>query len=271
MGFMPHHILDSGGMEMSFFNKVLASVGIGAATVDTKLEKEQVIPGEEIKGIINIRGGNTEQRIDDIYLAVNTKYAKEINDNKSYVTATIEQFRLAAAFTLDANESREIPFSFQLPLDTPITIGRTKVWVTTGLDIKNAVDPSDKDYIKVVPNQLLNGVMNSLSTLGFRLREVECEQANARMRNRLPFIQEFEFVPIAGRFRGRLDELELVFTPTSHTSAHLWFQVDRKARGLGGFLSEALEMDETNLRLSVSASDLPSLTTKLESIIQKYS
>src|SRR4051794_19065131 len=106
---------------MSFFNKVLASIGIGAATVDTKLEKEQVIPGEEIKGIVLIQGGSTEQRIDDIYLAIHTQYIKEINDKKNYVTASIERFRLAAAFTLNPNERREIPFTFQLPLDTPVT------------------------------------------------------------------------------------------------------------------------------------------------------
>ena len=57
---------------MSLFNKVLASVGIGAATVDTKLERDQVDPGEELKGVVEIRGGNTEQRIDDIYLTINT-------------------------------------------------------------------------------------------------------------------------------------------------------------------------------------------------------
>jgi len=39
---------------MSFFNKVLASVGIGAATVDTKLERDVVMPGEEIKGVVEI-------------------------------------------------------------------------------------------------------------------------------------------------------------------------------------------------------------------------
>ena len=59
--------------------------------------------------------------------------------------------------------------------------------------------------------------------------------------------------------------------PISNTNAELWFQVDRKPRGLGGFLSEALEMDETNLRLSVSTHGLPTLTAKLESVIQKYS
>lgn len=256
---------------MSFFNKILASVGIGSATVDTKLEKEQIVLGEEMKGIVEIRGGSTDQRIDDIYLAVNTQYIKESDDKEYYVTASIERFRLAAAFTVGANERREIPFSFTLPLDTPVTVGRTKVWITTGLDIKNAIDPSDKDYIEVLPNALLNGVLNSLSQLGFRLREVECEQASYRMRKRLPFIQEFEFVPISGSFRGRLDELELVFMPHTHTSADLFFQVDRKARGLGGFLSEALDMDETNLRISITENDLPTLTNRLESLIRKYS
>ena len=162
-------------------------------------------------------------------------------------------------------------FPFQLPLDTPVSVGKTKVWVTTGLDIKNAVDPTDKDFLHVKPNRLLEGVLNSISSLGFRLREVECEQASYRLRQRLPFIQEFEFVPTSGAYRGRLDELELIFLPTSETSADLHFQIDRKARGLGGFLSEALEMDETNIRASISTSDLPTLSQKLQSLFQQYS
>ena len=68
---------------MSVFNKVLASVGIGAATVDTKLESEQVVPGEEIKGIVEIQGGNVEQQINEIYLSINTQYVKESNDQKA--------------------------------------------------------------------------------------------------------------------------------------------------------------------------------------------
>ena len=48
---------------MSAFNKVLASVGIGAATVDTKLESEQVVPGEEVQGIVEIQGGNVNNKL----------------------------------------------------------------------------------------------------------------------------------------------------------------------------------------------------------------
>lgn len=256
---------------MSFFNKILASVGIGSATVDTKLERDQVMPGEEIKGVVEIRGGNTEQKIDDIYLTVNTQYEKEVDDHKMNVTATIEKIRLATAFTVAANERREIPFSFILPLDTPVSMGKTRVWVTTGLDIKNAVDPTDKDFLQVRPGKLMAAVLDTVSALGFRIREVECEQASYRLRQRLPFIQEFEFVPTSGAFRGRLDELELVYLPTSETTADLHFQIDRKARGLGGFLAEALELDESNIRISVSLNDIPLLSEKLQSVIQRYS
>lgn len=255
---------------MSFFNKILASVGIGSATVDTKLERDQAAPGEELKGVVEIRGGNTEQRIDDIYLTVNTQYVKESNDRKMNVTATIERVRLASAFTVSANERREIPFSFILPIDTPISIGKTRIWVATGLDIKNAVDPTDKDYLQVRPNKLQGAVLEAISSLGFRIREVECEQASYRIRQRLPFIQEFEFVPISGAFRGRLDELELVYLPKSPQAADLHLQIDRKVRGLGGLLAEALEMDESNIRISITQEDIPVMTQKLQSIIKQY-
>jgi sporulation-control protein len=256
---------------MSFFNKVLASVGIGSATVDTKIERDEVLPGEEVKGIVEIRGGNVSQQIDDIYLTLNTTYVKESDDKKYNVTATIERIRLTQGFNLEANERKEIPFSLQLPLDTPVSIGKTKVWVATGLEIKNAVDPTDKDYLIVKPNALLQGVLDTISSQGFRLREAECEQASYRFRQRLPFVQEFEFVPVSGMFRGRLDELELVFVPTTHDQAQLYFQIDRKARGLGGFLAEALEMDEKNISISISTSELPSFSQKLQAIIQQYS
>lgn len=256
---------------MSLFNKALASIGIGSAQVDTKLEKDKVTPGGEIRGVVHVKGGNTEQKVDEIYLGLNTTYLKESNDRKFNVPVVIDQFRLNEPFSIGPGETKEIPFSFVLPQDVPISIGRTKIWVTTALDIKNAVDPSDKDYLQVVPNKLMESVLNAVEDLGFRLREADCEQAPYRLRKRLPFIQEFEFVPVMGAFRGRLDELELVFYPVSGNEIEIYMQVDRRARGLGGFLSEALEMDESNIRFSVTASDIPGLRQKLDSIINRYS
>ncbi|MDQ6599326.1 sporulation protein [Bacillus salipaludis] len=255
---------------MSFFNKVFASVGIGAATVDTKLEKDTYMPGETVKGIVEVSGGKVEQQVDDIYLSLNTTYLREADDRKYSVTACIDRFRLTSPFMIQVNEKKRIPFSFQLPEDTPVSIGRSKVWVSTGLDIKNGVDPSDKDYLKVVPNPLMTAVFNAIDNLGFRIREADCEEAPHRLRRRLPFVQEFEFVPASGPFRGRLDELEVVFFPSANGSMDIMLQVDRRARGLAGLFSEALEMDETNVRLNVTNADIPSLQPKIESVIHRY-
>jgi len=256
---------------MSLFNKVFASVGIGAAEVDTKLEKDTYMPGETVQGVVVIKGGKIDQQIDEIYLALNTTYLRESDDRKYSVTATIDRFRLTTPFTIQAKEKKDIPFSFQLPYDTPLSIGRSKVWVTTGLDIKGAVDPSDKDYLKVMPNSLMSAVFNSVEQLGFRIREAECEEAPRRLRGRLPFVQEFEFVPTSGLFRGRLDELEVVFFPAGNGTLDIMFQVDRRARGLSGLFSEALGTDETNVRLTITNEDIPSLQQKIQNAIQRYS
>jgi sporulation-control protein len=256
---------------MSFFDKVFASVGIGSASVDTKLERDTYVPGETVKGVVEIQGGKVEQQIDDIYLSLNTNYLKESDDRKYSVTATIDRFRITQPFTIGKNERKEIPFSFQLPLDTPLSIGKSKVWVTTGLDIKNAVDPGDKDYLKVAPNPLMSATLNAIENLGFRLREADCEEASHRLRGRFPFVQEFEFVPTSGPFRGKLDELELVFRPSANGMIELLFQVDRRARGLGGLFAEAAGLDESNVRLSVSSADIPNLQQQIHSVIQRYS
>ncbi|MEH7108393.1 sporulation protein [Bacillus sp. JJ1764] len=256
---------------MSFFNKVFASVGIGSATVDTKLEKETYMPGETINGVVEIKGGKIDQQVDDIYLSVNTTYLRESDDRKYSVTATIDRFRVTAPFTIRVNERKEVPFSFQLPYDTPLSIGRSKIWVSTGLDIKGGVDPSDKDYLKVVPNPLMTAVFNAVDQLGFRIREADCEEAPRRLGGRLPFVQEFEFVPTSGPFRGKLDELEVVFLPSGNGELDIMFQVDRRARGLAGLFSEAIGTDETNVRLSITNQDMPYLQQKIQSVIERYS
>lgn len=256
---------------MSFFDKVFASVGIGAATVDTKLEKDTYFTGENVRGVVEIKGGKSEQKVDEIYLSLNTTYIKELDDKKYTVSTAIDRFRLTETFNIRAGEKKEIPFSFRLPDDTPISLGRTKIWVQTGLDIKNAVDPGDKDFINVVPNNLMSAVFSAVDNLGFRLREADCQEASYKLRGRLPFVQEFEFIPVAGSFRGKLDEIEIVFRPLTNQSTEVLLQIDRRARGLGGFLSEALEMDETNVRFTVSNPDVNSIQQQLLSVLNKYS
>ncbi|WP_353642702.1 sporulation protein [Bacillus sp. 37MA] len=252
---------------MALFNKVLASIGIGNAQVDTKLEKSAYTAGQLMRGVVWVKGGNVEQHIDSIYLTVYATYVRETDDKKVTDQAAVLKRKLNEPFTIGAGETREIPLELELPYDTPITQGKTRVWVETGLDIKQAVDPGDKDYIEVRATPIGEAVLDAVRTLGFRLREVECQHVRGQ---KYPFVQEFEFVPVSGTYKGKLDELEVTFLEQSVNEATILLQVDKRARGLGGFLSEAMGMDETNVHLRVSKSDLNSLESKLNATISRF-
>lgn len=261
----------SGGMAMSFFDKMFASVGIGAAKVDTILTNDRLIAGDEVSGKVVIQGGKVEQDIDEIYLKVITSYERERDDKKFREECVVGKYRLTERFTIGVNEKKEVPFSFDLPIDTPVSYGKTRVWVETGLDIKNAIDPSDRDYIDVHPSTLMSQLLNAVTDLGFRLREVDCEAAPYQLKRRLPFVQEFEFVATKGEFRGRLDELEVVFLETNQDRMEIFLQVDRRPTGLGSLFSEMLNLDETNLRLTVTSSEIHLINEKLLQILRRHS
>ncbi|UOY92946.1 sporulation protein [Ectobacillus sp. JY-23] len=250
--------------------KFLASVGIGAAKVDTILEKEKYFAGEEVRGIVHVKGGNVPQQVDSIYLTVFGSYIREVDDKKVTAVHALYKHRLTDRIDIVPAEEKTIPFSFLLPVDTPVTFGSGKVWIHTGLDISSSVDPTDKDFIEVLPNPLIAGVIQATEQLGFRLRQTECKEIPFRLRERIPFAQELEFIPVYGMFRGKLDELELLLFPRSNEELRIIMEIDRKARGLAGLFSEALDLDETHVQLVVKPADIPTLAEILQETISKY-
>ncbi len=184
---------------MGFARRLLTSIGVGAATVDTKLETEEVYPGDEIRGVVELKGGSA-QEIDAINLEVQTDYKREAGDTTVRETATIERFSVASAITVEPQTQEQIPFSFRLPYDTPLTIGRSAVWIRTALDVKMAMDPSDRDPITVRPDATMRTILDAAEQLGFVLREAENEELPYHHRRRLSFAQEFEFVARSGEF-----------------------------------------------------------------------
>lgn len=257
---------------MSMFNRLLASVGIGAAKVDTLLEQGRLAPGDEVRGVVRIKGGQVSQQVEGIRLTLMTQYLKESNDHKHWVNYELDRFRVTGSFELSANESKEIPFSIVLPLHTPLTIGQAPVWLKTELDIASAIDPSDNDRIEVIPNVEQSIVLDAVNRLGFRLRKAECEYAS-RLGVGMPFVQEFEFVPTS-YFRGDLDELEVIFYPRGD-ELELLLQIDRRARGMGGWLAEALDTDETFVRYRLPSAEWRRLgaegvSEQLSDLIRRY-
>ncbi|ADL50761.1 sporulation protein [Clostridium cellulovorans] len=257
---------------MSFFKKVLSSVGIGGAKVDTVLSQKSVRIGEDLEGVVNIVGGNVEQTISRIEVELKTEYLKEIDDSKVRCTANLLRLVVARDLVIAPNERKQIPFGFTVPKHTPVSMSRRNVWVETELEIPLALDPEDRDYIDVRPSRVMDVVLDAvINVLGFRLREVECEAGHLRGGHG-EFTQEFEFVPQSA-FRGKLDELEITFLP-SDDGIMIYMQVDRRVRGLKSFLQEAAGLDESYLRVGISEYDASQgsnhVARMLEDVISRY-
>jgi sporulation-control protein len=264
---------------MSFFKKVLSKVGIGAAKIDTVLDESEVYPGAELSGIIYIQGGNVEQSIQKIDLDVRCNYMAEVtttrtdNDGDEYEetttverTATLVAYDLPEVFTIAADEKREIPFSIQLPLGSPLTLGRSQTWVETNLDIEYALDKSDKDYVNVAPNQYQLAVLQGLESLGLVCVDAENEAVS---RFELPFMQELEFKAQSGEFAGRVDEVEVIFINQADCTKVL-LEIDRKARGVSGFFASMFDLDETKVAVEVNDSNLDDVCGLLQQVINHH-
>ena len=231
------------------FKKLLSSIGVGGARVDTRLHADSFVPGGEVSGETHVVGGGDAQEFNRIYLAVSTRYKHEDSTHEH----TLIEHEVAGRMRIGAGEERAVPFAFRLPFETPLSLGHHGVTVHTALDVSGAIDPSDADGIQVSPHPLQQAVLSAAQNLGFGLRQVENEYA-PRKGAPLPFVQQLEFRP-GGRYAGRVEELELVFKLHGDDALDVLVELDRRAGGLGGLLESALEMNERVSRLSVTRSD----------------
>ncbi|WP_066377653.1 MULTISPECIES: sporulation protein [unclassified Anabaena] len=250
------------------FKNLLASVGIGAAKVDTRLFNNSVIPGEVLEGEVYILGGDVAQNIDDIYLKLATEYEREVDDSTVTEECVLVNYRLSERFTIQPNEEVMIPFSLDLPYEMPLTFGKTPVYIRTGLDIKSAINPRDRDYLEVRPHPLMQRVLQALENLGFQLNEVDCEYTH-HFGGTYPFVQELEFRP-TGNYRNHLDELEVIFF-FKPDELEVLLEIDKRARGWKGWMEEAFDLDERYMRLVVTPSDLEQdLEVMIDQMIQSH-
>jgi len=109
-------------------------------------------------------------------------------------------------------------------------------------------------------------VLVAMNQLGFSLNEVECEKSRDLGGS---FVQEFEFNAIGGEFKRRVDEVEMLMVNHDDHLA-LLVEVDRKARGLGGFFSEMLGTDETKLWVQIYDDNLDQVTDVIHTAIDDH-
>jgi sporulation-control protein len=244
-------------------SNMLSRIGIGAATVDTKLPST-VTAGESVEATVEVVGGNSEQEIDGVYFALETRY----DTDEGHGIAVIDRHQLSEGFTIAPDEERSFDVTLQIPRETPITMGRTEVWVETGLDVDWALDPDDTDYLTVEPTERMQAVLDALSSLGFDLRTARPEATPGGVFSTgAPFVQEFEFVPRDGSYRGDFDELEVIFEPTEN-ALDIRLEVDQR----GGMLSElsGMDLDERFEQLSVTTTDAGEVEDQIRTILDQH-
>ncbi|MCE0493669.1 sporulation protein [Vibrio salinus] len=245
---------------MSFIKKTLATFGIGSARVDSVLQQDVLYPGDKLNIVVHVYGGSTVQAIDNIEMQLCCRYVDEEplpnkdrdsgHRRKVHKTYALAKWSLPYAFSLEPGETRDFDVEFDLPPNMPVTVGDTKVWLETGLDIEMAVDPTDKDSLTVRPEPLLDAVFSAFEEQGLRLRQVECEAAKGFS---LPFVQEFEFVPTTGPFHGRWRELEII-AYRDEEALKLWFEIDRAMKGMSGMLVSLLGKGDLKRYLEIPIS-----------------
>ena len=239
---------------------LLNRIGIGSAEIDTILERETLRPGESSPARIEIEGGSDDQEVDEIDLAIATRYEVETDDGSSYSTATITETELTDGFSLEAGEERTIDAgSIHVPESTPPTVGNTQVWVRTGLDIDWSVDPKDKDHLEVLPGPYLEALLEVVEDLGFRRNSVD----NVKARSFGPgaFAQEFEYKPHSGRYSGSLDEIEL-FPVRQGDQLEVVVEVDKRGGSLFG-------SDESHHRITIDDADPAAIERQLTDLIDR--
>lgn len=238
---------------------LLNRIGIGSAEVDTILETETVQPGDKVPAHIEIEGGSDEQEVDDIELAVMTRYEIETEDGTSYNNVAIHETELTSGFTIEEGEERTINAGeIQIPVTTPPTIGKTKVWVQTGLDIDWSVDPTDQDNLTVEPGPYMEALMEAVEGLGFSISEVENTKASRFGSGK--FVQEFEYRPTHGsQYASDLDEIEL-FPTRQANGLDVAVEVDKSGFSLLG-------SDESHHQITITTTDVSQIREQVRDLI----
>lgn len=240
------------------FKKLLASVGIGGAKVDTILTTEVVSPGDTISANIVVMGGDSEQEISGLDLALMTRVKVERDDTEMILNKSLAHWHIADSFVIQPGEVKEIPFSAILPYETPISANgarnnQTRVWIATGLNIDMAIDASDKDPLQVVASTTQNKVLQAMEDCGYSLVKADVEEGQLRGNGFVSTTgcyQELEYRPNRFALFG-LQEVEVSFVATEdHT--HVLLELDRTFGGdsyLSLSLSNDLSQEEVTARI----------------------
>lgn len=217
------------------FKKMLQKLGVGGPSVDTVLADPRVTPGGTLTGEVRIQGGDGEAEVEHIALSLVTRVER---GDRGQGMVEFHRVVVAGPTKLAAKQDRVIPFSLQVPWETPVTevggqrLPRMELGLRTELSIAKAVDKGDLDPVYVTPLESQDAVLDAFGQLGFHFKSADLEAGRIYgIRQELPFFQEIEFYP-PQQFAGRINEVELTLV-ASPQGLVVVLEADKRG-GFGG-------------------------------------
>jgi sporulation-control protein len=213
------------------FKRIKARFG-GGTTVDTIVHTPVTRPGGRLDGVVEIVGGEFEQEIKYVALDLVCRVEVETEDSEHQSDATFARQVVEGEFTLHPGERRNVPFSVEVPLETPFNVVNggdlhgVRLGVRTELEIARSTDKGDYDPIRVEPTPAQQRVLGALERIGCRFKSADVERGHVRGAS-LPFYQELEFYPPSS-LSGSLNEIEVTFLTRPH-EIEVILEGDKKA------------------------------------------
>lgn len=237
-------------------SRLLSRIGIGAATVDTRLPDGDFSPGETVPVTIDIDGGRADQPIDELYLALRTRVADE--------ERVVAQFVTAESTTVPAGESQTISTELTIPSWTPITREDCRAWLKTGLDISWAVEPSDEVELEISPGRFVVSLFAAVEAMGFEFQGSEIREPTWVQDQ--PFVQAFRFTPTAEQYRSDIAKLTILCQPRD---ADLKTALEIDEREPAEAFTD-VEFDEQEVVHVFQTADAGRIRRQLESLLDQY-
>jgi sporulation-control protein len=184
------------------FKRMMQALGVGGPSVETVLANPNCRPGGYLEGQIHVVGGEHPVDIEYVALGLVTRAEVESGEHEFHSKQEFHRQAVTGPFKLESGQRHDIPFRFDVPWETPITVlygqhlhGMT-MGLRTELEVARAVDKSDLDAVSVHPLPAQERILDALLRLGFRFTRADVEAGRIYgVHQTLPFYQEIEFYP----------------------------------------------------------------------------
>jgi sporulation-control protein len=122
----------------------MSLLGVGSASVDLILPKDEYRRGENIHGQFIIKGGTIEQQIKRI--ECDLVMINELDGQEEVIDST----NILSTRQIESDELNTVEFTFKLPTTIPVSSEEISYRFKTKLAFNEGIESRDQDFIKIV-------------------------------------------------------------------------------------------------------------------------